>query len=199
MTQRDWQKDWDRATMFDDIEFLVNNPRPLLNVNNYEPPYVLLKYWLQEAKEQKKRGDQMLELLQRIKKNADEFRALTGVEEHVNIADQAEAFNTILIAEKARADAAEAREQEIKRASGRCLVAGNSLGSIIMNYNLPEGHEEWSFQEANSYFFSKFYNDRPSAYESYETWIAWKAIMGASEIVSTLYPDTTAPKEGTEQ
>ncbi|OMD08382.1 hypothetical protein [Paenibacillus odorifer] len=98
--------------------------------------------------------------------------------------------------EEKRADAAEAREQEIKRASGRCLVAGNSLGSIIMNYNLPEGHEEWSFQEANSYFFSKFYNDRPSAYESYETWIAWKAIMGASEIMSTLYPDTPAPKEG---
>ncbi|WP_405169455.1 hypothetical protein [Paenibacillus sp. FSL H3-0286] len=88
------------------------------------------------------------------------------------------------------------REQEIKRAIGRCLVAGNSLGSIIMNYNLPEGHEEWSFQEANSYFFGKFYNDRPSAYESYETWIAWKAIMGASEIMSTLYPDTPAPKEG---
>ncbi|MEK4882586.1 MULTISPECIES: hypothetical protein [Paenibacillus] len=85
------------------------------------------------------------------------------------------------------------REQEIKRAIGRCLVAGNSLGSIIMNYNLPEGHEEWSFQEANSYFFGKFYNDRPSAYESYETWIAWKAIMGASEIMSTLYPDTPAP------
>ncbi|NJJ38560.1 hypothetical protein [Paenibacillus apii] len=64
------------------------------------------------------------------------------------------------------------REQEIKRAIGSCLVAGNSLGSIIMNYNLPEGHEEWSFQEANAYFFSKFYNDRPSAYESYETWLA---------------------------
>ncbi|OMD88237.1 hypothetical protein BSK49_16455 [Paenibacillus odorifer] len=75
-------------------------------------------------------------------------------------------------------------------------MAGNSLGSIIMNYNLPEGHEEWSFQEANSYFFSKFYNDRPSAYESYETWLAWKAIMGVSEIMSTLYPDTPAPKEG---
>ncbi|MEK3987675.1 hypothetical protein MHB77_30540 [Paenibacillus sp. FSL K6-3166] len=88
------------------------------------------------------------------------------------------------------------REQEIKRAIGRCLVAGNSLGSIIMNYNLPEGHEDWSFQEANSYFFGKFYNDRPSAYESYETWIAWKAIMGASEIMSTLYPDTPARKEG---
>ncbi|OMD19196.1 hypothetical protein BJP48_11855 [Paenibacillus odorifer] len=64
MTQRDWQKDWDRATMFDDIEFLVNNPRPLLNVNNYEPPYVLLKYWLQEARERGERERQLKEALE---------------------------------------------------------------------------------------------------------------------------------------
>ncbi|MEK8205790.1 hypothetical protein NST41_09370 [Paenibacillus sp. FSL L8-0696] len=64
MTQRDWQKDWDRATMFDDIEFLVNNPRPLLNVNNYEPPYVLLKYWLQEAKERGEREQQLKEAVE---------------------------------------------------------------------------------------------------------------------------------------
>lgn len=64
MTQRDWQKDWDRATMFDDIEFLVNNPRPLLNVNNYEPPYVLLKYWLQEAKERGEREQRLKEMVE---------------------------------------------------------------------------------------------------------------------------------------
>ncbi|MEK4141779.1 hypothetical protein NST48_12570 [Paenibacillus sp. FSL M7-0547] len=64
MTQRDWQKDWKRATMFDDIEFLVNNPRPLLNVNNYEPPYVLLKYWLQEAKERGEREQRLKEAVE---------------------------------------------------------------------------------------------------------------------------------------
>ncbi|MEK4880155.1 MULTISPECIES: hypothetical protein [Paenibacillus] len=134
-------------------------------------------YWLQEAKELQEivsgRGRELLRL-----------RSLLG------------GLNDELTATEDRADAAEAREQEIKRAIGRCLVAGNSLGSIIMNYNLPEGHEEWSYQEANSYFFGKFYNDRPSAYESYETWLAWKAIMGVSEIMTTLYPDTPAPKEG---
>ena len=202
MTQRDWQKDMEMCKQLNEwyehdweagqeegsriIRIYETVPDEPFNFvaeceNDLTTTFIMesraaLPYWLQEAKELQEivsgRGREILRLR----------NLLVGL-------------NDELTATEARADAAESREQEIKRAIGRCLVAGNSLGSIIMNYNLPEGHEEWSFQEANSYFFGKFYNDRRSAYESYETWIAWKAIMGASEIMSTLYPDTPAPKE----
>ncbi|WP_340398010.1 hypothetical protein NST50_14035 [Paenibacillus sp. FSL E2-0202] len=172
MTQRDWQKDMEICEAAQETEKGLAAFREL----GVGGP-MMAAHWLQEAKELQEivsgRGRELL-------RHRDLLKGL----------------NDELTATEARADAAEAREQENKRAIGRCLVAGNSLGSIIMNYNLPEGHEEWSFQEANSYFFGKFYNDRRSAYESYETWIAWKAIMGASETMPTLYPDTPAPKEG---
>lgn len=82
------------------------------------------------------------------------------------------------------------REQEIKRAIGRCLVAGNSLGSVIMSYNLPSGHEDWTFQQASTFFYETY--ARETAYERYEIWLAWTAIMGVSQNLSTLYPDTPA-------
>lgn len=89
------------------------------------------------------------------------------------------------------------REQRLKEEVDKCLIAGNSLASIFVGYELPEGHEEWSHQTASSYFYDTYYNDRKSAYEGYETWLAWKTIRDVSKTLSTLYPDTPAPKEGT--
>jgi hypothetical protein len=82
------------------------------------------------------------------------------------------------------------REQRLKEEVDKCLIAGNSLASIIVGYELPEGHEEWSHQTASSYFYDTYYNDRKSAYEGYETWLAWKTIRDVSKTLSTLYPDT---------
>jgi hypothetical protein len=61
-----------------------------------------------------------------------------------------------------------------------------------MGYELPEGYGEWSHQTANAYFYDTYYNDRKSAYERYEIWLAWTAIMGVSQNLTTLYPDTPA-------
>jgi hypothetical protein len=87
----------------------------------------------------------------------------------------------------------EAREQQLKPEIGKCMVAGNSLGSVIMSYNLPSGHEEWTFQQASAFFYETY--ERDTAYERYEIWLAWTAIMEVSRNLSTLYPDTPAPKE----
>lgn len=144
MTQRDWQKDMEMCQEEQLKEDSNIQSRMMGALGSH-----VASHWLQEAKEQKERANGMFELLQRIKKNADEFRALTGVEEHVNIADQAETFNTILIAEKARADAVEAREQQLKEAVEEFLPDMMPVTRALMKRTL-----------------------------------------------STLYPDTPAPKEG---
>ncbi|OKP81617.1 hypothetical protein A3842_11095 [Paenibacillus sp. P3E] len=129
-----------------------------------------LPYWIQESKKWRE------EALRKYPTPEAYEAACTALEKH-----------------RARADAAEAREQRLKPEIGKCLVAGNSLASIIMGYELPEGHEDWSYQTANAYFYDTYYNDRKSAYEGYETWLAWKAIMDVSHNLASLYPDTPAP------
>ncbi|MEK4108153.1 hypothetical protein NST28_29220 [Paenibacillus sp. FSL R10-2791] len=75
--------------------------------------------------------------------------------------------------------------EEKDKALEKCFIAGNSLASVVMGYELPEGHEEWSHQTANAYFYDTYYNDRKSAYEGYETWLAWKAIHDVSREITS--------------
>ncbi|MEK4191749.1 hypothetical protein NYE59_01555 [Paenibacillus sp. FSL L8-0323] len=75
--------------------------------------------------------------------------------------------------------------EEKNKALEKCFIAGNSLASVVMGYELPEGHEEWSHQTANAYFYDTYYNDRKSAYEGYETWLAWKAIHDVSREITS--------------
>lgn len=94
---------------------------------------------------------------------------------------------TAYTAEKARAEAAEAREQRLKEEIEKCLVAGNSLASVVVGYDLPDGYVNWSYEQASAFFYATYTAD--VAYERYEVWLAWRAIK---DVDSTLYPDTPA-------
>ncbi|WP_339248169.1 hypothetical protein NST58_12950 [Paenibacillus sp. FSL R10-2796] len=130
MTQRDWQKDFDFCRHADKIPLTPGNVRESM---------FALTYWLQEAKELQEimsgRGREILRL-----------RSLLG------------GLNDELTATEDRADAAEAREQQLKDA---VQLAVNDL-------------ELWS-----------------------DKTLAAKVVLGQLQrTLSTLYPDTPAPKEG---
>ncbi|WP_340398093.1 hypothetical protein NST50_15405 [Paenibacillus sp. FSL E2-0202] len=137
MTQRDWQKDMERVNIFEHAKTLCNNPFP--PSIEHEPTEVALGYWLQEAKELQEivsgRGREILRL-----------RSLLG------------GLNDELTATEDRADAAEAREQQLKEA---VQLAVNDL-------------ELWG-----------------------DKITAANVVLGQLQrTLSTLYPDTPAPKEG---
>ncbi|OMD66027.1 hypothetical protein BSK62_13245 [Paenibacillus odorifer] len=136
MTQRDWQKDMDDVQGYLKNKHLVHHNEQTLRG---EPVAEVLQYWLQEAKELQEivsgRGREILRL-----------RSLLG------------GLNDELTATEDRADAAEAREQQLKEA---VQLAVNDLG---------------------------LWDDKITAAN---------VVLGQLQrVLSTLYPDTPAPKEG---
>lgn len=117
MTKRDWQKDMEWAQLISDAGEYRAWTEPLI-------------YWLQEAAAEKARADEMLAVLERIKKDVDQFRELTGFEAYESVEEQAAAFNQLVTDLNARADAAEAREQRLKEAWRKLyeIVDTNSTG-----------------------------------------------------------------------
>lgn len=183
---RDWKKDmdmlketdgWEFEPTFDGVGNIFDDSGRIAKVGvSYAGTifnaFEALKYWLHQYAEEKERANMA-------------YLAYKGLaEDHVNrgeyesLLDKHTAMTKAYRAEKERAD-------KLHNAVDTCLTAGNSLASLIMGYDLPEGHEEWTHQNANSYFFGQFYNDRQTAYERYETWLAWKSIK---DVAASLYP-----------
>ncbi|ETT46572.1 hypothetical protein BSK66_28425 [Paenibacillus odorifer] len=99
MTQRDWQKDMDDVQGYLKNKHLVHHIEQTLRG---EPVAVVLQYWLQEAKELQEivsgRGRELL-------RHRDLLKGL----------------NDELTATEVRADAAEAREQQLKEAAQKVV------------------------------------------------------------------------------
>lgn len=75
--------------------------------------------------------------------------------------------------------------EEKDKALDKCFIAGNSLASVIIGYELPEEHHYWTYEQASTYFYDKHKLDRDIAYIRYETWLAWKALREVSEEVTS--------------
>ncbi|MCD9025767.1 hypothetical protein [Cohnella silvisoli] len=76
----------------------------------------------------------------------------------------------------------------LREALDKCLIGGNSLASVIIGWSLPAGYENWSYEATSKYFYDKY--DEEIAYEYYETWLCWKAIREAGEMVEALSSHT---------
>lgn len=112
--QRDWQKDMERVESFADYQQWIDDPEPI---------EIALKYWLQQSArwkaeayksevtshEYKKNFNDCFELLERIKKEVDEFRSLLNIDiiECASVIDQVSAFNEYIQQQRERADIAE--------------------------------------------------------------------------------------------
>lgn len=74
----------------------------------------------------------------------------------------------------------------LREALERCLVGGNSLASVIIGWNLPGGYDQWTHEQASHYFYNECLIPQQRAYEKYETWLCWKSIMEARDMVEAL-------------
>lgn len=112
---RDWHKDMDLC------ERAGRNQGFAMPHLIAEQPQMPI-YWLQQSAEWKAkayelevRNHEMLQVLERIKADIDEFRSYIDIDVSGSVEEQARAFNEVLRAEKERADKAEAEAEKWRR------------------------------------------------------------------------------------